>query len=216
MKIVRWALVPLVIFAFVAAVYYVREPESGPERFSVLLLKGEYFGTGLVVLRGGSTYIWTAAHVAFDAPDGILTVKQDGRTARAKIVACGDPHTDDLALLRVEPGLLVGDCRFATTNAAVGDVLSHCLMRQNGTSLLMWHRVTELDRVYAGETGGGTFDLITPAGEPGGSGGGLFNAKGECVGIQVGLIDHKRSTGRFIPVRTLRSWAQAHGVGHAL
>jgi hypothetical protein len=216
------------VIATLVVVGLVNSPkEFNPENLIVLLSTPAAYGTGIVCQRGGSTYIWTAAHVAVTAADGIITVVQPRGSGRqgtrrrevgvkARVVTCGDPHQDGVALLRVDSGRLSGDFQFAAVDAAVVDALSHCLMLRNAAHLVMWHRVTQLDRVCAGETTGGTCDVIAPSSIPGGSGGGLFNSKGQCVGLQVGTVEHSDSVGRFMPVRGIRRWAVAHNLAQAL
>jgi hypothetical protein len=207
----------LVVWAIVA-----RPVEFAPEDHTVQVVTAAGSATGVVCQRGGSTYVWTVAHVAKTAEDESLRIvkvyRSDGHTlsrvvATAKIVACGDPARDDVALLKVSDGRIGGNFVFAETDAAMGDALVHCgVVQTNRDPIRSWGKTVEVDRPFPPK---GSFDLTTAISLPGASGGGLYNSSGQCVGLRCGGVEGK-PLARYIPLRQIRAWAQRHNVGHAL
>jgi serine protease Do len=191
-------------------------------------------GSGVCVNRGGETFILTAGHVVADnrhvehlldsAKGATITVPkfdplfvtkelvEDGRsigklTIEAEVVAYSSAdHGQDLALLHLRKrGLIKDSATFAPAGKppGIGTPLSHVgsLLGQQGSNSFTTGVYSQIGRVLHNRV----FDQTTCAAFPGSSGGGVFDGKGQYVGMIV------RGAGEtfnlIVPVRRIREWA---------
>lgn len=196
-------------------------------------------GSGVCINRGGETFILTAGHVIDDnrTIEKLLDVEkgsvrtvpkfdpltitkeliEDGRsigklTIEAEVVAYSSAgHGHDLALLHLRKKDFIRETAvFAPAGAlpAIGIPLNHVgsLLGQQGSNSFTTGVYSQIGRVLKGKV----FDQTTCAAFPGSSGGGVFDSKGQYVGMIV------RGAGEtfnlIVPTRRIREWATAHGV----
>lgn len=169
-------------------------------------IKGEAAGSGVIVSEDG--YILTNNHVIEDAQEIHIRLK-DGTLYDATLVGT-DPSTD-IAVIKVEatdlPYTEMGD----STSLLVGDdvvAIGNPLGELGGT--VTNGIVSALDREV--EIGGELMNLIqtNAAINPGNSGGGLFNAKGELIGIVVAKSsgNEVEGLGFAVPINTAKEVAE--------
>ncbi|HIZ61752.1 MAG TPA: S1C family serine protease [Candidatus Gemmiger avistercoris] len=153
-------------------------------------------GSGVIISQDG--YILTCAHVV----DGATSVKvqlQNGETYDASIV--GSDATSDIAVLKIEAtGLtpaVIGDSdalAVGETVVAVGNPLG--TLSNTVTDGI----ISALNREVTVEDNDMTLLQTNASISPGNSGGGLFNANGELIGI----------------VNAKSSYSEAEGIGFAI
>ena len=153
-------------------------------------------GSGVIISQDG--YILTCAHVV----DGATSVKvqlQNGETYDASIV--GSDATSDIAVLKIEAtGLtpaVIGDSdalAVGETVVAVGNPLG--TLSDTVTDGI----ISALNREVTVEDNDMTLLQTNASISPGNSGGGLFNANGELIGI----------------VNAKSSYSEAEGIGFAI
>lgn len=139
-------------------------------------------GSGVILTANG--YIATNAHVVSElgANGSIKVYLQDGTAHDAVLVGVDD--VTDLAVIKIEaeglPAVVVG----ASGNAVVGDTV-YAIGNPLGVfaSSVTDGIISGLDRLVEMENGGMTLMQTNAAVNPGNSGGGLFNAAGELIGI---------------------------------
>ena len=153
-------------------------------------------GSGVIISQDG--YILTCAHVV----DGATSVKvqlQNGETYDATIV--GSDSTSDIAVLKIEAAGLtpavIGDSSalaVGETVVAVGNPLG--TLSNTVTDGI----ISALNREVTVEDNDMTLLQTNASISPGNSGGGLFNANGELIGI----------------VNAKSSYSEAEGIGFAI
>ena len=153
-------------------------------------------GSGVIISQDG--YILTCAHVV----DGATSVKvqlQNGETYDASIV--GSDATSDIAVLKIEAtGLtpaVIGDSdalAVGETVVAVGNPLG--TLSNTVTDGI----ISALNREVTVEDNDMTLLQTNASISPGNSGGGLFNANGELIGV----------------VNAKSSYSEAEGIGFAI
>ena len=163
-------------------------------------------GSGVIISQDG--YILTCAHVV----DGATSVKvqlQNGETYDATIV--GSDATSDIAVLKIEAtGLtpaVIGD----SDSLAVGEeviAVGNPLGTLGGT--VTNGIISALNRQVTVENTEMTLIQTNAAVSPGNSGGGLFNANGELIGIVNAKSDSTDAEGLgfAIPINTAVQVAQ--------
>jgi Trypsin-like peptidase domain len=217
-EIILAALVGALILCALLAVIPARETKAD-HTVEVWASNHAGAGTGIVCQRGGSTYIWTAAHVAKTSPDGRFEVfkvsKADGVEsvikADAELIACGDPLKDDVAVLKVTRGELRGDFHFADNDPGIGDKVTCCgVLKLRENPVTTWGKVVQINREFPPRV----FDVASVGAADGRSGAGIYNGAGKCVGLLIGGVDSE-PLGRYIPVRQIRTWAIRNGVSYA-
>ena len=138
-------------------------------------------GSGVIVTADG--YIVTNNHVIEDA-DTIQIRLRNGETYDATLV--GTDEKTDIALLKIEAAGLTAATIGSSSSLQMGDkayVVGNPLGQLGGT--MTQGIISALDREIT--VSGETMNLLQTdaAVNPGNSGGGLFNASGELVGIVV-------------------------------
>jgi serine protease Do len=170
------------------------QPQQGPE---------EGIGSGVIITSDG--YILTNNHVVKDAAKkgGITVMMTDKRVYDAHVI--GTDPTTDIAVIKVDAQNLPVAALGNSDNLAVGQIVLAV-----GNPLGLSSTVTEgivsslgrpLDLPEASDekgAGGGysiaSFIQTDAAINPGNSGGGLFNIKGEVIGINAAI---ESTTGMF-------------------
>ncbi len=166
------------------------QPQQGPE---------EGIGSGVIITSDG--YILTNNHVVKDAAKkgGISVMMTDKRVFDAHVV--GTDPTTDLAVIKIEASNLPVAALGNSDELAVGQIVLAV-----GNPLGLQSTVTEgivssLGRPLeisedkdAGHYGISNFIQTDAAINPGNSGGGLFNIKGEVIGINSAIAS---TTGMF-------------------
>lgn len=165
-------------------------------RFTQYITSGA--GSGVIIAKEG--YIITNNHV-IDGADSIMVRMNDGTEFKAKLI--GGDDTADIAIIKIDAGdkelttavignsdkLIVGE-----TVVAIGNPLG----KLGGT--VTDGIISALDREI--EVDGEKMILLqhNAAINPGNSGGGLFNAKGELVGIVNAGVQEVEGIGFAIPI----------------
>jgi S1-C subfamily serine protease len=161
---------------------------------------GRAAGTGMLLTSDGQ--VLTNHHVVSGATEITVTVVSTGRSYKANVV--GTDSSRDVALLQLEdasglPTVMLGD----SSQAAVGDPVTAVgnAGGRGGLPSQVTGEVTALDRdiTVSDVTGGdlseleGLIETSAPL-QPGDSGGPLFNASGQVIGMNTAA---ERSFGRF-------------------
>lgn len=212
------------------------------QSLSVTIKAGRSEGSGVAFSRDGTTLIWTAGHVVeglrktrevvepgtgtkrtvveFDDPQIVQQLIENGRTVGrvemdAEVIRYSDSDSgEDVALLRVrKKGFLAVAARFHDGGEVpLGTRLFHVgsLLGQVGSNSMTDGIMSQHGRVL----GKKEFDQTTVTAFPGSSGGGVYLADGQYVGMVV------RGAGEgfnlIVPVRRLRAWAKKAGVEWAV
>ena len=153
-------------------------------------------GSGVIISQDG--YILTCAHVV----DGATSVKvqlQNGETYDASIV--GSDATSDIAVIKIEAtGLtpaVIGDSDALAVGETVGAVGNPLGTLSNTVTDGI---ISALNREVTVEDNDMTLLQTNASISPGNSGGGLFNANGELIGV----------------VNAKSSYSEAEGIGFAI
>lgn len=129
--------------------------------------------------------------------------------------------TNDLAILTVATNIFnKGSVRFpdeSQTPPQLGDKLFHigCFFGDVGSCSLSTGIVSKIGRVIKGVS----YDQTNCDIFPGSSGGGIFNEKGECVGIALASIakeQGQKGFGLYVPIRKMREVFNKAGFGWVL
>ena len=197
-------------------------------------------GSGVIKIKDGVTYVLTCGHVVeslrherksvnpktgsrveFDDAKVVKEIYEDGRSVGyvaldAEVVRYSDAENgEDLALLRVrKKNLFKNTVVFSneTKPVPVGNKLFHVgsLLGQIGSNSLTTGIVSQHGRVRSNTV----FDQSTASSFHGSSGGGLFNEKGEYIGMVV------RGAGEtfnlYVPMRRILEWADRVEIGFIL
>ena len=167
---------------------------------------GEAAGTGIVLSSTGE--ILTNNHVIEGSTTITVTVVATGETYTADVV--GSDSTNDVAVLQLEDasGLAVADLDTSDT-AAVGDVITGVgnangagtLSAAEGTVTALEQEITVSDEVTGESKAIDGLIEVNAAIVSGDSGGPLFDADGEVIGIDTAASSNTQNpTGYAIPI----------------
>jgi len=181
----------------------------------------EAAGTGMVLTTGGE--ILTNNHVIEGSTSISVTVVTTGQTYPATVV--GTDATDDIAVLQLSGASDLAVANFATAAVAVGDAVTGVGNARGaggtpaaspGTVTAINQTITtEADGVAASETLTGLIETNADI-RSGDSGGPLFNAGDQVVGIDTAALQGGyRTAGYAIPISTALSIAQQIESGNA-
>ena len=181
----------------------------------------EAAGTGMVLTAGGE--ILTNNHVIQGSTSISVTVVSTGQTYPATVV--GTDATDDIAVLQLSGASDLAVANFATAAVAVGDAVTGVGNARGaggtpaaspGTVTAINQTITtEADGVAASETLTGLIETNADI-RSGDSGGPLFNAGDQVVGIDTAALQGGyRTAGYAIPISTALSIAQQIESGNA-
>lgn len=156
-------------------------------------------GSGVIISSDG--YILTADHVITDSDSGSLadavTVRLNNSAEYEAEIIGSDPSSD-IALLKVD----AADLEFATVGnsdtVATGEQIIVAAYPLGELGVITFGTISATNRDINGEDDETTIIQITAAVKPGNSGGGLFNTRGELIGIVNGK--EAESLGYAIPV----------------
>jgi S1-C subfamily serine protease len=178
---------------------------------------GRAAGTGMVITDDGQ--VLTNAHVIDDAASIVVTVVSTGESYDATVL--GSDETRDVALLQLEDAsgmatVTLGD----SSSVEPGDAVV-ALGNSTGTGdapSISEGTVTGVDEtITVGDPGNGDFDRLSGLIEtdaslaPGDSGGPMFNADGEVIGISTAA-----DGGRRFPDQGRESYAVAIDIAEAI
>jgi len=211
------------------------------QEISVTIRAQSSEGSGVAFSRGGSTWIWTAAHVVaglrqtrgvvdpatgtmrtiveFQDAQVVKALIEKGRTVgRIEIDAevirySGAEHGEDLALLRVRKN----DFLKTSTRFYLGENIPSLGTRLLHCGSLMGHRqgshsMTAGIMSQSGRLiGKKVYDQISCQAFPGSSGGGVYLEDGRYMGM---LVRGARVQGfnLIVPIRRMRKWAKHAGI----
>jgi len=195
---------------------------SGIERLvrsAVLVKTTNGSGSGTLIRKGSECYVLTAGHVVEDTPppyEVVYPLVWDGITVdravyQADLVAYSGPDgpADDVAVLRVRYGGLGTNAQpfRLAKSAPVGSPLQHvgCFLGWMGANSYSTGVMSFIGRSLDGVS----FDQTSAPIYSGSSGGGVYNDRGEYVGMIVRSVDPTFNL--IVPARRLQSWADAHG-----
>lgn len=162
-------------------------------------------GSGVIITSDG--YILTCAHV-IDGADTITVTLEDGTEYTAEVV--GSDTADDIAVIKIDATDLTAAEIGDSDSAEVGETV-YADGNPNGTlsGTITSGILSALNReitveVSDGETSTLTVLQTSAAVSPGNSGGGLFNAKGQLIGIVNAKSSSEDSEGLgfAIPINT--------------
>lgn len=161
-------------------------------------------GAGSGVIYSADGYVITNYHVASDACRSITVTTNDGKTYNAEFIT-GDKDAD-VALIKLEDASGLTPAKIGTSSnlavgnyvAAIGNPLGYGLTFTDG-------KVSALSRKVSIDGSSMTLIQTNAAVNEGNSGGGLFNAAGELVGIVNAKIsgDTVEGFGFAIPIDTV-------------
>lgn len=161
-------------------------------------------GAGSGVIYSADGYIITNYHVASEACRSITVTTSDGKTYEAKFIT-GDEDAD-VALIKAEGAENLKPAKIGTSSslavgnyvAAIGNPLGYGLTFTDG-------RISALSRKVSIDGSSMTLIQTNAAVNEGNSGGGLFNAAGELIGIVNAKISGStvEGFGFAIPIDTV-------------
>ena len=161
-------------------------------------------GAGSGVIYSADGYVITNYHVASEACRSITVTTNDGKTYNAEFIT-GDKDAD-VALIKLENASGLTPAKIGTSSnlavgnyvAAIGNPLGYGLTFTDG-------KVSALSRKVSIDGSSMTLIQTNAAVNEGNSGGGLFNAAGELVGIVNAKIsgDTVEGFGFAIPIDTV-------------
>lgn len=189
---------------------------------SVTVKVADGSGSGVVILRAGRAYVWTAAHVvAHTKPSVAVEIVQDtsfrGRlsgkiVAFAHVIRC-DTFAD-LALLSVDaPGLFSAGASFdlSPSPLPLGTELAHVgsFLGDLGSQSFSTGVMSYVGRHSPDPSIWPDLDQITCTAFPGSSGGGVFvRATGRVAGLLVGAAGETFTF--MVPARAIVAWAKVN------
>jgi S1-C subfamily serine protease len=219
----------------VSALFFVilPTPETPKAKFeraqnqTVLLTEKGGQASGFVVERTGPqgrrVFIWTAAHVVDKAPvqEVVKLYHFQGHKAgktvfKARVVAYSVKHDLALLLADVPPGFFQ-TATFADENVCLGDpvfVVGNALGAAFDGSVTQGY-VSQCSIFVEDWPWGIALDQTTAIIVPGNSGGPVFNAKGQIVGVAVGWA-RMPGIGFYVPLNRIEEWAKDAGVYWAM
>lgn len=199
-----WLLLLMFVGVLVSAAIGIGAEPSTPLEASVKVVvqsgKTRYLGAGTMIDgTQGRSLIATCAHT-WDgvAADATTSVEHAGLTYPARLV--GRDRSTDVAVLAISSRKALPFVRLANIVPSIGDNTRACGSDSNGRLVCRDERITAVDRY----DGGPNLEFTGRAGE-GDSGGGLFNAAGQLVGIIQGRRNDLRVSiaGRVSSLETL-------------
>lgn len=223
----------LAIFLALGIAFFVSEnhPESPVLRAAnstLLVVTPTGSGSGVVVHRTNPAgerrmFLWTAAHVAQGRDAAARRIFRVGTQkagfAEFPAVLISIDATADLALYWVpSPPELTRGAIFSTITAQPGDRVFHIgnFLGGNFDNSLTTGAVSQVG-VFPSRLPGWPWALVDQTDAivaPGGSGGGVFNASGEVVGLMVGALGPGVSV--FVPTRVVLGYAKSAGLDWAV
>lgn len=162
-------------------------------------------GSGVIITSDG--YILTCAHV-IEGADTITVTLEDGTEYTAEVV--GSDTADDIAVIKIDATDLTAAEIGDSDSAEVGETV-YADGNPNGTlsGTITSGILSALNREITVEVSDGVTSTLTvlqtsAAVSPGNSGGGLFNAKGQLIGIVNAKSSSEDSEGLgfAIPINT--------------
>lgn len=180
---------------------------------SVIVIGRGTLGTGVIVTRGKTSYVWTVAHVLEGLIETKVETDKDGVThivqkvkgdakiikhifkngeAVEQIVADGEivryDKAADLAIIRIKGGVFDSNCDFHVSFVPpeLGTSLIHLghYRGMGGSYTLSTGIISYTTRRYFEQI----YDQTTTTATQGCSGGGVFLQNGECVGLMDRVI----------------------------
>lgn len=133
------------------------------------------------------------------------------RTFKLKVLKFSDRFNKDIAILLAEEEVTNKSPKFSLTRPKVGEEVWHLgapMDRELISSILHGH-ISAITRVNIQE-----YEQIQCGVIGGCSGGGVFNARGEFIGMAARTLGE--SYGFMVPVRIIRSWLKEEGMGWIL
>lgn len=187
------------------------------QRATVLLESKDGFGSGFVVRRGETLFVWTCAHVVSN--DDTVKVRQAFRVHNEKVgeavfsaqVIARD-ESDDIALLWLKaPARFFSSVEFWESPVLPGQPVFHVgnLLGQRFENSVTAGIVSQIG---VPKVGAGVYDQTDTVVVPGSSGGPVF------VGFQViGIVSRYAGPGIgfYIPAREVRHFSEAWGTRFA-
>jgi S1-C subfamily serine protease len=191
---------------------------------SVAIKCGNHGGSGVLVRKDNTLFVWTAAHVVTDVADSPVLVYQDV-VSEGKIVDqtyCSvdlvyvDEATDIALFFLAHPPTEWSGVSFEEGIRPTGTPVVH-VGNFFGTFTGSYSTgvISAVGRMKdLGEGGVGPMDQISCEVFPGSSGGGVFYYDDSCVGI----VSRQYAPGVsfMIPARVIRAWAKQHNLEFAL
>jgi len=172
---------------------YVQPPGSACRLYIHVGSRIRVIGTGTLVSRGSDWgAVLTCAHLFDEGASAVVAKFPSGRTYRGQLAA--RDRTYDLAIVKITPRPQEPLARIATDHPMAGEKLTFGGYGQDGR----WRQVTGVCRGYAhidGQSGHQTL-VIAGRARDGDSGGPIWNAQGELVGVLWGT-NGMESTGTY-------------------
>lgn len=208
---------------------------------SVEVLAYGAMGTGVIITRGDRNYVWTDAHVvessrvassmmffgevyvyfkpvvvrSFVIKNGVIVGRHD---SEAEVIRYSDSSHEDLALLEIkEHNFSKEDTVWNISNLppAIGTNISHFgFMR--GLSGCFSTGVVSQPSVISRNI---VFDRTSLITLNGGSGGGMYDSDGACIGLLDGIYVRygvESGINNIIPARRIKAYAKRVGVMWAI
>lgn len=207
---------------------------------TVLVETEDARGSGVMVTRGGVTYVWTAAHVVLTSQrvtlEQMLTgtvpaftpslntnicIVWHGQTNQASVIDYTSPRGPeghrgniDIALLRIwKENLHTPSVQFQRgAPLEAGAKIWHVgnFFGPQGLNSVVTGIIAYPGRNAEGEV---NTQVQCPI-YPGSSGGGVFDEYGQCIGLADARIEE--CMGFIVPIQAMRIWASFHNVTFAL
>ena len=153
------------------------------DRFESQTRRTASLGSGVIVSPEG--YILTNHHVV-EAADEIEIALMDGRKAKARIIG-SDPETD-LAVIKVDMGVLPAMTFGHSDNARVGDMVLAIGNPFGVGQTVTMGIISALGRTHLGINIFENFIQTDAAINPGNSGGALVDTTGNLIGINAAIV----------------------------
>lgn len=244
MKLLNFVLLPLFTFALVVSAAETTVTDQ-LEDVSVTVVSNGGQGSGVIKVRDGVSYVWTAGHVVADNRN-VRTVV-DSVTHSTKYLVT----FDDVVVIRdiIEDGRLVGSVTsFAQiikySDADFGADLALLRIRKQNFSSYSAKFYLVAESLPVGESlihvgsmrghagansyttgvlsqygrliGTTVYDQVSTVAQPGSSGCGVFTKDGRYVGMLVRGYAGTEAFNFISPIRRIVEWSKAHGVYWAL
>lgn len=201
---------------------------------TVLVRSPDGSGSGVVVQRANSLgeprlFVWTAAHVVegYNQVEVVRTARQDGakldcELVWAALVIARDAHIDVAVLwLDTKPSEFFLPVEFDFVIPHVGDSVFHVgnfygadFDGSVSTGVISQLGVTPSDRYR--NWFWANLDQTTAFAVPGSSGGPVFDAQGEVIGLIVSGPIRTGGISCYVPTRIMEKWAMSEGFGWSL
>lgn len=171
-------------------------------------------GSGTLVTARGRVFVITAGHVAATATETGIKVKTLRDTYKATVVIC-DTNAD-VAILEIKPETPVSTSPVALdADPEVGTPIWSvgCFFGSSAPFSFSSGVVSFRNRILRSRM----LDQNTAQAWPGSSGGGVFNVRGDLIGITLAIGatpagQYMAGVGFYKPIRSIRKWAKEHKV----